>query len=135
MAHSAYSSMLHSSLGLTLLPTRLITLRSQLVTVAGSELTSVSSGCTHGLNTVCFHPSVFEVSFDAVSRRSLLPLVHQVITCAVNHHSAYLLGIARCTSLGVGGRCRIRTCGVRSSSREMLPSSTRPTFQKYYPEY
>ena len=61
----------------------------------------VTSGCTYGLNTVSFHSISFSVYFDAVSRWSLLMLVHQVIPCAMKIFFCLLTGICHYTSLGV----------------------------------
>ena len=75
----------------------------------------VSSGCTYGLDTVSFHSICIEVSFDAVSAhgfaRPFRITRHHSCHCVFSIFSL-LAGIARCTSLGVCGRCRIRTCDV-----------------------
>ena len=73
----------------------------------------VSSGCTYGLVTVSFHSICIEVSFAAVSAhgfaRPFRITRHHSCHCVFSIFSL-LAGIALCTSLGVCGRCRIRTC-------------------------
>ena len=66
------TSTLHSSLGLTLLPIPCPSAHRPTRERPGFGTYLVSLGCTYGLNTVSFHSICCEVSFDAVSRRSLL---------------------------------------------------------------
>ena len=110
-----------------------------LVGLAGFGNYLVSSGCTYGLNTVHFHSIGFEVSFDAVSIRYTYRLAPWLLYLLSDLKKCFCLltGFARCTTLGVRGRCRIRTCDVLAERTIMIhiikfcamPSTTRPTFQ------
>ena len=95
----------------------------------------VSSGCTHGLDTVSFHSICVEVSFAAVSAqsfaRSLAGLLATHLAIVYSVYSAYLPGLhaARPSAFAEGERFelpkRFAACLVSS---EVL-SSTQPTFQ------
>ena len=151
-AHSAFI-LSHHSLGLTLLPSRLILCmsgptrgrcgvrnlpcRGQLVAAAGFGTYLVASGCTYGLGTVSFHSFSLSVSFDAVSIRYtyrlapwLLYLLSDLNKCFCLltgiisiRPSAFVEGAGFEPAMSQISRCHL---AVGNSS---LPSSSRPTFQ------
>ena len=114
MTHSAFI-LSHHSLGLTLLPSRLILCMSGPTRGrCGFGTYLVASGCTYGLGTVSFHSFSLSVSFAAVSIRYTYRLAPWLLYLLSDLNKCFrlLTGFARCTTLGVCGRCRIRTCDV-----------------------
>ena len=94
-----------------------------LVGLAGFGNYLVAFGCTYGLNTVHFHSVGLSVSFAAVSIQYTYRLAPWLLYLLSDLNKCFCLltGIARCTSLGVRGRCRIRTCCSLKLFRESSP--------------
>ena len=153
-AHSAFI-LSHHSLGLTLLPSRLIlcmsvpsalhyylpalffACRGQLVAAAGFGTYLVASGCTYGLGTVSFHSFSLSVSFDAVSIRYTYRLAPWLLYLLSDLNKCFCLltGIISIRPSafveGAGfepAMSQISRCHL-AVGNSSLPSSSRPTFQ------
>ena len=123
-----------TSLGLTLLPicVSLLWVNSWPLQIRNLPL---RSGCTYGLRYRLFHSSFCARSLSMPFRISLARAcapVSLASPCSIN--SCLLAGICLCTSLGVCGRCRIRTCValVIRTIHKILCSrclASRPIFQ------
>ena len=105
------SLMSHSSLGLTLLPIPVPLHLAQLVSVWIRKLPCyLRLYLRIGYRLFPLHQCIglFRCRFVAVTP----VMVTQAIPSTMLHYFCLLAGIALCASLGVSGRCRIRTCGV-----------------------